>query len=132
MRRRTSLRAASMAAMLSMSSLGFAQAWVPGSELAGQSATVVTNGVSNTVYFDAGGSARLVSPSGTTVNGNWSAANGQLCLSTGTARECWPYASAFRAGAAVTLTSNCNAVSTWTANGVNSPPPASSTEGERG
>jgi len=131
MTRTTLLRTASAAAVLSLSSVAVAQVWVPGSEIAGQSATVVTNGVSNTVYFDAGGGARLVSPSGTTVNGTWSAAGGQLCLNTATARECWPYANAFRAGTPVTLTSNCNSVSTWTANGVNAPP-TSGTEGERG
>ena len=133
MKRTTLLRAASVTSMLSLSSVALAQAWVPGSELAGQSATVVTNGVSNTVYFDPGGAARMVSPSGTTVNGTWSAANGQLCLNSGRAQECWPYANAFRAGTPVTLTSNCNAVSTWTANGVNAPPPPSTAaEGERG
>lgn len=131
MKRCKLLLAAGVASMLLVPSMALAQTWVPGSELTGQSATVVTNGVSNTIYFDAGGAARMVSPNGNVVNGTWSAANGQLCLGTGAARECWQYANAFQAGTPVTLTSSCNAVSTWTANGVNAPPrPAA--EGERG
>ncbi|HEX6219318.1 MAG TPA: hypothetical protein VFZ35_08615 [Sphingomicrobium sp.] len=113
-------------------SLAFAQAWVPGSEIAGQSAQVTTNGVTNTVYFDPGGAARIVSPGGTTVAGTWAAANGQLCLSAGAARECWPYANAFQTGVPVTVVSTCNASSTWTANATNPPPPMQSREGERG
>ena len=33
-----------------------AQAWTPGSEIVGQSVQVTTNGVTNTVYLDPGGS----------------------------------------------------------------------------
>jgi glutamate-1-semialdehyde 2,1-aminomutase len=43
-----------------------------------------------------------------------------------------PYASPFRAGAPVTLTSSCHATSTWLASATNTPPPAASTAGERG
>ena len=118
--------------LFGMSSVAAAQSWVPGAEIAGQSAQVTTNGVTNTVYFDQGGTARIVTPSGTTVNGTWAAASGQLCLNTGAARECWPYANAFQMGVPVTLVSTCNSSSTWTANGVNSPPPMQSKEGERG
>ena len=116
---------------LAMPSLASAQVWVPGTEIAGQSAQVTTNGVTNTVYFDPGGAARIVSAGGSTINGTWAALNGQLCLNTGAAQECWPYANAFQMGVPVTLVSSCNSSSTWTANGVNAPP-MQSREGERG
>jgi hypothetical protein len=103
-------------------------AWVPGSELVGHSAQVTTNGVVNTVYFDPGGAARIVSARGTTMPATWSAANGSLCLSTGGAQECWPYMRAFQPGQAQTLTSNCQSVSTWQAMSTNQ----SQARGERG
>ena len=109
-----------------------AQAWTPGAEIVGQSVQVTTNGVTNTVYLDAGGSARIITPGGNTVPGTWSAANGQLCLSNGGAQECWPYASPFQAGQPVTLTSSCNATSTWLAAATNAPPPPPPARGERG
>ena len=106
-------------------------AWTPGSEVVGQPIQVTTNGVTNTVYLDPGGSARLMSAGGRTVPGSWTATGGQLCLNNGAARECWPYASPFRAGAPVTLTSSCNASSTWLAESTNMP--ATPVErGERG
>jgi hypothetical protein len=108
-----------------------AQAWTPGSEIVGQAVQVTTNGVTNTVYLDAGGSARIMTPGGNTVPGTWTAANGQLCLNNGTAQECWPYASPFQAGQPVTLTSSCNSSSTWLAASTNTPPPAGQ-RGERG
>src|SRR5207253_1032068 len=99
----------------------------------GQPIQVTTNGVTNTVYLDAGGTARLVSPGGNTVPGTWTAANGQLCLSNGTAQECWPYRAPFQAGQPVTLTSSCNATSTWLASATNGPPPpAQRQRGKRG
>ena len=125
------LGALSGLSMLIAPAIAGAQAWVPGSEISGQSVQVTTNGVTNTVYFDAGGVARIVSPGGNTVNGTWAAANGQLCLNTGAAQECFPYANAFRAGQTVTLTSSCNATSMWTANGTNPMAPPR-TGGERG
>jgi hypothetical protein len=109
-----------------------AQAWTPGSEIVGQSVQVTTNGVTNTVYLDAGGSARIVTPGGSTVPGTWTAANGQLCLNNRSAQECWPYSSPFQAGQPVTLTSSCNATSTWLASATNSPPPPAGQKGERG
>jgi hypothetical protein len=105
--------------------------WAPGSEIVGQSVQVETNGVTNTVYFHAGGVARIQTPAGNIVPGSWSAADGQLCLSTGAAQECWPYARPFQAGQQITLTSSCNAASRWTALGTNQPPVQQS-EGERG
>ena len=51
--------------------MAMAQAWAPGSEIAGQAVQVTTNGVSNTVYLDQGGAARIMTPAGNTVNGTW-------------------------------------------------------------
>ena len=109
-----------------------AQAWTPGSEIVGQSVQVTTNGVTNTVYLDAGGSARIVTPGGNTVPGTWTAANGQMCLNNGAAQECWPYTAPFQAGQPVTLTSSCNSTSTWLAASTNAPPPPAGQRGERG
>lgn len=112
-----------------------AQAWTPGAEIAGQPVQVTTNGVTDTVYFDQGGAARIVTPSGHTVPGTWTAAGSQLCLNNGMGQECWPYASAFQAGQPVTLTSSCNATSTWLASATNAPPPpppSGNVKGERG
>ena len=112
---------------------GFSQAaWVPGSEIIGQSVSVETNGITNTVYFDPAGAARIQTPGGRMVPGTWTAANGQLCLTTGAAQECWPYAQPFQAGQQITLTSSCNAASRWTALGTNQSAPMQSREGERG
>jgi hypothetical protein len=84
------------------------------------------------VYLDQGGAARIVTAGGKTVPGTWTAANGQLCLSAAGAQECWPYNSPFQAGQAQTLTSSCNASSTWLAAATNTPPPPPSAAGERG
>ena len=113
--------AASVAAIVAPSAAP-AQMWTPGSEIVGQSVQVNTNGIVNTVYFDQGGVARIMTPGGLSVPGSWTSANQQLCLDIGTgAAECWPYRSAFQAGQVVTLTSNCNVSSQWTANGTNLP-----------
>ncbi len=103
--------------------------WTPGSELVGQSVQVETNGIVNTVYFDPGGAARIVTPAGSVVQGTWTAANGQLCLQTGTGQECWPYSSAFQAGQQVTLVSSCQVSSRWTPLSTN---PVQARGGERG
>src|SRR3954447_10020370 len=97
--------------------------WTPGSEVVGQPIQVTTNGVTNTVYLDNGGAARILTPSGNTVPATWTAASNQLCLINGAAQECFPYSSPFQAGRPVTLTSSCNATSTWLAASTNSPPP---------
>lgn len=127
-------RAAIAVAMLTaVPGVALAQAWVPGSEIVGQSVQVTTNGVTNTVYLDPGGTARIMTPAGNTVPGSWTAAGGQLCLSAGGPTECWPYAAPFQAGQPVTLTSNCNSSSTWLASATNAPPPPPPVErGERG
>lgn len=122
--------AAAAIGLLSCASAGLAQSWTPASEVVGQPIQVTTNGVTNTVYLDSGGSARMISAGGKTVSGNWTATAGQLCLNNGAANECWPYANPFQAGTAVTLTSSCNATSTWLAQSTNVPPPTSA--GERG
>ena len=122
--------ATAVALVIGVPGTALAQA-VPGSEIVGQPVTVTTNGVSNTVYLDPGGTARVMTPGGNTVAGTWSAANGQLCLSTGAAQECWPYASPFQAGQPVTLTSSCGSSSTWLASSTNTPP-ATGQRGERG
>jgi hypothetical protein len=120
-----------LAATIALPGVAMAQSFVPGSEILGQPVQVTTNGVTNTVYMDAGGTARIVTPSGNTVPGSWTAANGQLCLSTGAAQECWPYTSPFQAGQPLTLTSSCNSSSSWLASSTNTPPvPAQ--RGERG
>ncbi len=116
--------------LLAMPIAAFAQ-WAPGSEIVGQTLQVETNGVTNSVYLGPGGQATITSPGGRSVNAAWTAANGQLCLHSGGAQECWPYQAAFQPGQTVTLTSNCNAVSRWTANATNPPPPAQGA-GERG
>lgn len=113
-------------------SAALAQAWTPGSEIAGQAVQVTTNGVTNTVYLDQGGTARIVTPAGHTVNGTWTATAGHLCLTNGAAQECWPYVSPFQANQPLTLTSSCNATSTWLASAVNGPTPPPEAAGERG
>src|SRR5689334_20833690 len=103
------------------------------SEIVGQPVQVTTNGVTNTVYLDQGGSARIMTPSGNAVPANWTAANGQLCMSKAGAQECWPYSSPLQAGTPVTMTSSCHATSTWLAESTNAPPPPPPVErGERG
>lgn len=109
----------------------FAQ-WVPGSEIVGQTLQVQTNGVTNTVFLGPGGQAQITTPGGRVIPATWTAANGQLCLNTGVAQECWAYTSAFVAGQPMTLTSNCGP-STWLANATNlPPPPPQAPAGERG
>ena len=98
--------------------------WVPGSEIVGQSVQVETAGVTNTVYFDAGGAARIVTPAGNVVPASWTASGGQLCLYGSSSQECWPYSAPFQAGKQLTLTSSCQATSQWLAAATNSLPQA--------
>lgn len=95
--------------------------WVPGSEIAGQTVQVQTNGVVNGIYFAPDGTATITTPSGATVPGTWSAANNQLCLSANGGQECWPYARPFMAGQQVALTSSCQQLTTFMPQGVNQP-----------
>ena|SRR5919201_1004711 len=121
--------AAGLMLVTALPGAAFAQA---ASEIVGQPITVTTNGVTNTVYLDAGGTARILTPGGNTVSGTWTAANGQLCLNNGRAQECWPYSAPFQAGQPVTLTSSCNATSTWLASATNAPPPPPPAHGQKG
>lgn len=107
-------------------------AWTPGSEIVGEPVQVTTNGVTNIVTLSPGGQAAIATTGGRVVNGTWSAANGQLCLNNGAAQECWPYAAPFQAGQPVTMTSSCNATSTWLAAATNAPPAPPAARGERG
>lgn len=123
--------AAGVAFAAALPGTAFAQEWTPGAEIVGQPVQVTTNGVTNTLYFDAGGALRIMTPGGNAVPGTWAAANGQLCLSTGGPQECIPYASPFQAGAPMTLTSSCGAAETWLAQSTNAPP-VQGEKGERG
>ena len=120
------------AAALFAPAAAFAQ-WVPGSEIVGQTLQVQKNGVTNTVVLSPGGQAQITTPGGNVIPATWTAGNGQLCLNTGAAQECWAYASAFQPGQPMTLTSNCG-TATWLANATNAPPPppAQAPAGERG
>jgi len=124
--------AAGIAIAATLSGTAFAQAWTPGAEVVGQPIQVTTNGVTNTLYLDPGGSLRIMTPGGNTVPGTWTAANGQLCISAGGPQECVPYAGPFQAGAPMALTSSCGASETWLAQSTNTPPPAQGERGERG
>lgn len=122
-----------IALALSLPAAALAQAgWTPGVEVIGQPIQVTTNGVTNTVYLDAGGQLRVMTPGGQTVPGTWTAANGQLCLSAVGRQECVPYNGPFQAGAPTTLTSSCGASETWLAQATNAPPPPRGQKGERG
>ena len=96
--------------------------WIPGSEIVGQTLQVQTNGTTNSVTFNADGTATVLTPNGQAVPATWSAANNQLCLSAGGPQECWPYAQPFQAGQQIALTSSCQQVSTWMASATNQPP----------
>lgn len=121
-----------LTAVVMLPSAALAQtAWAPASEVVGQPIQVTTNGVTDTVTLNPGGQVQIVSPGGKAVAGTWTAANGQLCLSTG-AQECFPYAAPFQPGQAVTVTSSCNATSTWLAAATNSTTPPPAQRGERG
>ena len=106
--------------------------WTPGTEIVGQPIQVTTNGTTNTVYLDPGGQLRIMTPSGNTVPGTWTAANGRLCLGVGGANECVPYSAPFQAAQPQTLTSSCGATETWLAQSTNQPPPVQGQRGERG
>ena len=120
-------------AVASLSGTALAQAgWTPGAELIGQPIQVTTNGVTNTLRLNPGGQAQIMTHHGMPVAASWTTANGQLCLGNGAAQECYPYASPFQAGQPVTLTSSCNAASTWLAQSTNAPANPPSQRGERG
>jgi len=117
---------------VALSGSAFAQAWTPAAEVVGQPISVTTNGVTNTVTLSPGGQATIATPGGKIVNGTWTAANGQLCLSNGLAQECVPYAGPFQAGQPMALTSSCGAAETWLAASTNAPPPPPPSQGQKG
>lgn len=120
------LRFAAALVPLFIASTAAAQ-WVPGSEIAGQQVQVQTNGVTNLITFEPNGIARISSPSGAkVVDAAWTAANGELCLTTASTFDCYPYTAPFQAGQPVDLLSNCAVRSRWLASSVTVPP------GERG
>ena len=82
--------AAALIGIVALPGAALAQSWVPGSEVVGQPIQVTTNGVTNTVYLDNGGAARIMTQSGHTVPATWTAASNQLCLINGAAQECFP------------------------------------------
>jgi hypothetical protein len=120
------IRLAASVLPLFMASAAAAQ-WVPGSEITGQQVQVQTNGIINIVTFEPNGVARISSPSGATVvNATWTVGNGELCLRTASAFDCYPYTAPFQAGQPVDLVSHCAVRSRWLAPSVTLPP------GERG
>lgn len=127
------------ALLISVFATGTASAQVgppTGAEIRGHSVRVeLPDGTVNTVHFDANGTARMISQTGREVRGNWFVENQMICLQSATARECWPYQSAFMTGQPVTLTSDCAVTSRWTALSTEppyTPPPAVQRSGERG
>ena len=119
------------ACLLACGSAAAAQTWTPGSEIVGQTVQVESNGTVNSIMFQPGGNATIMTPSGRSVPATWSAANGQMCLNSSGAQECWPYQQAFQAGQPMSMTSSCNASSRWLANATNEAP-TSRAAGERG
>ena len=116
------------ALLMGTSGTAFAQA-SPMAEVVGQPIQATTNGVTNTLYFDPDGTVRIVTPNGNTVAGTWAIQNGNVCISKGGASECWPY-SPFEPQQPKTMTSSCNAVSTWMAQNTNGA--QNRAKGERG
>lgn len=96
--------------------------WAPGTELVGQSVQVETNGVVNTINFDPGGAARIVTPGGTVVPATWTSGPTGLCLNANGGQECWAYSAPLQAGQAMAMTSSCGSASTWNAAATNAPP----------
>ena len=127
---------AGAAAAAPVTGLAAQPVWTPGAEIVGQTVQVQTNGVVNNIYFAPDGTATISTPQGTSVPGTWSAANNMLCLSANGGQECFPYAAPFQAGQQVALTSSCQQVATFMAQGTNPPPmppePVQNTGGERG
>ncbi|HEX2803255.1 MAG TPA: hypothetical protein VHN55_04645 [Sphingomicrobium sp.] len=126
------LRAALLGAGVSLpiAAVSAQPVWTPGSEIAGQTVQVQTNGVMNSVYFSPDGTVSITTPDGTTVPGTWSTANNMLCVSASGGQECWPYSQPFQAGRQVALTSSCQQVSTFMPQSTN--PPVQQGAGERG
>jgi hypothetical protein len=125
-----------LTAVAALPGAALAQAWVPGSEIVGQPVQAVTDGVTNTLYFDTATAIRVMTPDNdVAVPGSWGAANQQICMVLQGIQECWPYTAPFQAGVPVTMTSlTSSKPTTWTALSVNGapPPPPPTERGERG
>ena len=113
-----------------LSSAALAQAQQPLAEVIGQPIQVTTNGITNTIYFDANGTVRMVTPNSNVVQGSWALSQGSLCINSGSAQECWPYDSPFQPQHPKTMTSSCTSTSTWVAQATNNP--SQSLKSERG
>ena len=96
-----------------------AQVW-NGDELRGQTVDIsFADGTRNSVFFGSTGMARIANSTGQTMDAAWFVQQGQLCLRTSAATECWATQNRFVAGRGVQLTSTCDKTSTWTARAVN-------------
>ena len=113
-----------------LASGAMAQAQQPMAEVIGQPIQVTTNGVTNTLYFDANGVVRIITPNSNVVQGTWAMSQGKLCVTAGSAQECCPYNAPFQPQQPVTYTSSCSSTSTWLAQTTNAPGQA--LKGERG
>lgn len=91
-------------------------------EILGQPIQATTNGVTNTIYFDPGGSLRILTAGGNAMAGTWQMSGAQLCMNLGGQQECVPYDRPFVAGEARNLVTTCNASTVWTAQAVNPAP----------
>lgn len=97
-------------------------------EILGQPIQAVTNGVTNTIYFDPGGTLRILTAGGNAMAGTWQINGAQLCMNLGGQQECVPYDRPFVAGEPRNLVTSCNAATVWTAQGVNVAPTVSPAE----
>lgn len=115
-------------------SAGAQTGWVPGSEIAGQTVQLQTQGAMNSVYLSPDGTLTITTPGGATVPGTWSAANNQLCFAAQGRQECVPYTQPFQPAQQIALTSSCNQLLTLLAQSTNAPPPPPPPEpaGQRG
>ncbi len=93
-----------------------------GNELRGQTVDVqFADGSRNAIFFGSTGTATIANATGQTATANWFVEGDKLCLSSGSATECFAYTAPFSARTPVSMTSDCNAGSMWTARSVNAP-----------
>ena len=93
-----------------------------GNELRGQTVDIqFADGTRNAVFFGSTGQATIANATGQTSTANWFVEGDKLCLSSGSATECYGYSAPFSARTPTTMTSDCNAGSVWTARAVNAP-----------
>lgn len=125
------LRSLATLSMLAASSAALAQsvAFAPLSEVIDQPVLVTTAGVQNTLYFAADGTLRIITPGQKSVPARWGMKGQTFCIDNGGQSECWPY-KPFEARVPQTMTSSCDAQSTWLAQSTNSD--ARRFAGERG